>query len=195
MTCLPGETEERLRVISEMVEDFLNTRDMMVTTQQFLLDILSISDIRQEKPTKTPKLIISTDASITKNPGGTAFVGIVINMPGNRLQSFVKRVPSTTSNQAEYDAIYEGITTAFGFNNNPNMDVEVHSDSQMAVKQLRNEMNCNDEKLVNKRDNILELVKTLPVKVDFIWKPRCSTDAMKLADSLAHGAVKGCKTC
>jgi ribonuclease HI len=199
------DSKDRLEVLISMIEQQLESVDMLRSSEHFLKDLLEVARPKKKtepdffdggrnlKPTKQPKLIISTDASILHNPGGPAAVGIVIDMPRSKQQSFSKLTPSQTSNQAEYDAIYEGLTTLFNLFNNPGMDVEVHSDSQIAIKQLRAEIGCNDEGLLKRKDSILELVKALPVKIGFVWKPRCSTPAMKLADKLAYGLIQEIK--
>jgi ribonuclease HI len=194
--------QERLDVICEMIEDQLKF-DMLVSSQNFLVDLLSVGRPEKEKSEdfsrrgqtqqKQQKIIISTDASISENPGGIAAVGIVFDQPDQDTHSFSKYVPSKTSNQAEYDAIYEGLVTFFNLNNNPGMPVEVRSDSQIAIRQLNEEMKCRSEELIKKRDAIWELTEALPVEVEFVWRPRCSTPSMKLADKLAYEAVQATK--
>jgi ribonuclease HI len=198
------DNKDKLEVLISMIEQQLESVDMLCSSEHFLKDLLSVaraekkdepdfSDGGRQKKIKQPKLIISTDASILNNPGGPAAVGVVIDMPGVKQQSYAKLIPSQTSNQAEYDAIYEGLTTTFGLFNNPGINVEVHSDSQVTIKQLLSEYGCNDEKLLHRKESILELVKALPVKIEFKWRPRCSTASMKLADELAYNAIQEMK--
>jgi len=181
------DSKERLSVIFDMAARALKENDMLLSTAQLLKDIQSVTNFSPDN--SNPKVILSVDASITKNPGGKAVVAWVVEVPGEQPFSESKFVPSKTSNQAEYDAIYEGLVTFFALRNNPGIPVEVHSDSQIAVYQLNNQISCQDETLVRKKDNILELVTALPVNVTFVWRPRCSTNALKLADHMAHSAV------
>lgn len=132
------------------------------------------------------KIIISCDASITVNPGGDASVGFVIEHPDSETLKISKAVPSKTINQAEYDAVYEGLTTLFNLRNNTDLPVEVRSDSKLVIKQLNGEWQCKDQKLENKRQLIKELVKQLPTKITFVWLPRNSTPGLKLANDMAQ---------
>jgi ribonuclease H / adenosylcobalamin/alpha-ribazole phosphatase len=140
------------------------------------------------KPKMTEdKIYISCDASITVNPGGDAAVGFVIEHPDRETLKISKAVRSNTINQAEYDAIYEAITTLFNLRNNTHlMPVEIRSDSKLIIKQLKGEWKCKDEKLERKRQAILELVNQLPARIEFKWFPRNSTPALKLANDMAQ---------
>ena len=131
-------------------------------------------------------ITISCDASVKENPGGPASVGVVIQQPKQRQLSIAQDSRAKTNNQAEYDAIYFGLTTLVNLSNSPRYPVEIHSDSQLVIKQLNGTNECNEEKLQRKRDLIRELVSTIPTKISFVWKPRNSTPELKLANNLAQ---------
>ncbi len=175
----------------KMLNEYLTSADMLVSTKDFLLKLKECltEETQLEEEIKTqapPQVIISCDASIKQNPGGPASVGVVIQVPGKKDLEFGRLTPSTTNNQAEYDAVYIGLTTLFDLNNNPGCPVEVRSDSQLVIKQLKKDIECKDKKLSKRRDLILELAATLPVPVIFEWRPRNSTKELERANHLAQ---------
>ena len=182
------EAKDRLDAIKELIEKNLDSRSPVL-----LLELRSIANGTEEeedlsnllKVDQENKIIISCDASIKVNPGGPSSVGVVIEGHGNRLE-LSQGSPATSNNQAEYDAIYFGLTTLMNLSNNPGKSIEVRSDSQLVIRQLNGDIKCNDEKLAKRRDIILELVKVLPVPVSFQWRPRNSTPELKQANYLAQ---------
>ncbi len=188
---MPDEmSSDRLKVIVEMIDKQLRS-DMLVSTKTFLMKLKAVAEgkeiesVREVKSTPA-KIIISGDASIKNNPGGPASVGIIIEIPGRPNMEIAQPTPATTNNQAEYDAVYMGLTTLINLINNPGLPIEVRSDSQLVIRQLKKEIECNDKKLQNRRDTILELVSTIPVPVTFEWRPRNSTKELELANHLAQ---------
>jgi ribonuclease HI len=180
---------ERLRVIIEMIDQHLKS-DMLTSSRNFLGKIRAVAngdEIPSKEVKKEPsKIIISGDASIKVNPGGPASVGIVIEIPGRKIMQVAQPTPATTNNQAEYDAVYMGLTTLVNLINNPPAPITVRSDSQLVIRQLKKEIECNDKKLLSRRDAILELVNQIPVPVTFEWRPRNSTPELELANHLAQ---------
>ena len=144
------------------------------------------------QPIEAPSqhVIISCDASIKNNPGGPSAIGFVIRKPKEKPVGISKPSPAVTNNQAEYDAVYESLTTFFNLNNNPGCKVEVRSDSQLVIKQLKGEIKCQDTTLVKRRDAIREFIKALPVPVEFVWKPRNSTKDLEEANYLAQDLIE-----
>lgn len=183
---------DRINIALEMIRDYLK-KDMLVSTKDFLLrlkECLTIEDQPEEEVTSNPvteQIIISCDASIKENPGGPAAVGIVINNPriAKNLE-LARSTKATTNNQAEYDAVYTGLVTFVNLNNNPGMPIVIRSDSQLVIRQLKKEIQCQDKQLIKRRDLILELAGELPVPVTFEWRPRNSTTELELANHLAQ---------
>jgi len=185
------EANDRLETIVEMIYEHMSSADMLVSSQKVLTEIscvaLGVRPTREQRPLTRSHIIVSCDASIKKNPGGPASLGIVIEFPDNRPElSMSRQSKATTNNQAEYEAIYFALMSLFNLHNNPGSMVEVRSDSRLAIEQLNKEMECRDESLRNKRDIILEFVERLPVEVRFVWRPRNSTQALKKANYLAQ---------
>jgi len=142
--------------------------------------------------------IVSVDASIKKNPGGPASVGVVLDMPGtaNPHQSIGRCVPANTNNEAEYDAVYEAlgqlsslIMACLRFEK-----IEIHSDSQLVVKQLSGEYKSSIPRLTKRRDLILEKLEEMREipgfpTIEIKWYPRNSTLGLKLANDTAQDMI------
>lgn len=180
----------RLEAISELIN-----RNLDKTTPLLLLQVKAIAEGSEEelnqgtilkKKPKENKIIMSCDASIKVNPGGPSAVGAVVEFPNGEKLELSQGSNSTTNNQAEYDAIYFGLTTLMNLHNNPGVPIEIRSDSQLVIRQLSGDMKCKDEKLQKKRDIIRELVEAIPVPVKYVWRPRNSTAELKLANYLAQ---------
>lgn len=187
------EQKDRLDTIAEIVAYAMEDKgNMRVTDYNTLVKIHEVATDLSDIVITPPHLdhvIISCDASITENPGGQSAVGFVVQYKNKKPQGFSKKVPATTNNQAEYDAIYEGLTTFFNIHNNPQCTVEVRSDSRLVIEQLKGTMKCNDHQLQRRRDLILELVEALPVQVMWIWRPRNSTPALMEANYMAQNLI------
>jgi ribonuclease HI len=196
---------DRLDAIKEMVELAIVSDKNMSVNMKILLERISAvaqgkEDELQEEviSVKLDHIIISCDASITKNPGGQASIAFCIQDP-NREENFVqsKKLPNyiSTSNAAEYAAIYEAIATLLNVNYIPRHHVEIRSDSQLVIRQLQGKYKCNDENLAAKRDAILELLMDLPAfepgkpSFSFVWRPRCSTPELRLVNFEAQKAI------
>jgi len=197
------ETQERLRLAYGLVADLIATRreDLPVSVLKGLKTIRDVLDIEQYmldevreilKPVSSEdqdKIIISCDASITRNPGGRVAVGVVIRFPPEDKLDPIKLArctPSSTNNEGEYDAVYEGLVHLFNTHNRPKHEVVIRSDSKLVVNQLLGEWNINNDTLQRKCDSIHELVANGPVPVQIEWKPRNSTPDLTEANFLAQ---------
>lgn len=192
------ESIQRLQAIAELIDGALNSQvPMLVSTERLLERIQSIAlgtddDVAPRRRTMpvADHVIMSCDASITKNPGGKVAVGVVVESPGEEvieMADFMRK--SSTNNQGEYDAIYVGLTTLMSLRNNPGCEIEIRSDSKLVVDQLNGKIKCNDPELQKRRDLILELIAALPVPVSVQWYPRNSTPALLRANHLAQDAL------
>jgi ribonuclease HI len=200
------EARGRLEAIQEAIQTTLDSGTPMLTsTYDFLHMLLDITQpesawkissyqppISKNKDLKPNHIILSCDASITKNPGGEVAVGVVVEWPKNSPNTktgYSQRTRSTTNNQGEYDAIYIGISNLMNLHNNPGCELEVRSDSKLVIDQLTGKSKCNDPELQRRRDLILELIASLPVPVRFVWRPRNSTPALTEANYRAQDAL------
>jgi ribonuclease HI len=140
-------------------------------------------------------LIISCDASVKENPGGPAAIGIIIQFD-NRIEAITRFTKAKTNNQAEYDAVYESlgqlervIWSGLRFKS-----IQIHSDSQLIVKQILGQYKCSDPQLQRKKELIKEKMKELAQKyimppVRIRWFKRNSTKGLKLANDAAQDAL------
>jgi ribonuclease HI len=188
------ELQSRLDAIVELIDRQLDAKTQLLLLQVKSIalgleeDLESLSILKKQKPTR---IIISCDASIKKNPGGPASVGVVIQRPGEKNLELGQLTNATTNNLAEYDAVYFGLTSLVGLNPMKlDYEIEVRSDSQLTIRQLTGEMKCNDPKLQNKRDLVLDYVQNnLTNKVHFVWRPRNSTPELTMANYLAQDLI------
>ena len=146
-----------------------------------------------------PDVVISCDASITKNPGGEAAIAFVVRRRGMKPYDQCMAMPqANTANEAEYDAIYHAVEHVkdwpgkFG-----GMHIHIISDSQLAVYQLKGSWECKEPRLIRKKKFILELIDGLPdsdtrhekTRITSAWKPRNSTKDLKQANYIAQDAL------
>jgi ribonuclease HI len=192
--------ELKLEAIQNIISDHLASgRDMLLSTRKLLDEILSIieeseksmQDTEETKDELERHIVISCDASIKTNPGGPAAVGVVIRFPDANAQpvKFNRHTPALTNNEAEYDAIYEGLMFLANTVNRPRYPVVVHSDSQLVVKQLMKKYTINNAALQRKFDSIHALAKELPVPISIEWHARNSTPDLTEANFLAQDAI------
>lgn len=193
--------ETRLKTIINMIDESFNeNKPVMLHTAKLISDLREVASgdkeiKKDEHIDKTIEIaaqrtikhvIISCDASIKINPGGPASVGVVIEQNKKKDLELVRHSKSNTNNQAEYDAIYFGLTCFLNVCNNPQALIEIRSDSQVIVSQLNGEMKCHDQVLKQKRDSIWKLAKACPSPIKFEWRPRNSTPGLKKANYLAQ---------
>jgi ribonuclease HI len=190
-------TDNKLHKIDDMITDYLASgRDMLVSTQRLLNGILDTIRSEEDMPTTEPlqevipSIIVSCDASIKTNPGGPAAVGVVIRFPDrSEPVSIARAVPALTNNEAEYDAIYEGLVFLANTVNRPQYPIIVRSDSQLVVNQLKGQFTINQPTLSRRFNSIHELAAALPVPVEIQWHPRNSTPDLTTANFIAQDVL------
>lgn len=124
------------------------------------------------------------------NPGGIACYAFVIRRDGRSIHSdygiaaepFSK---DATNNVAEYMALAKALEwlIANGLNNSGR--VEVKSDSQLVVKQLRGEYKIKSQRIIPLYRQVLLLQSRFPDGVEIRWVPR---EENKEADGLTNRA-------
>jgi ribonuclease HI len=202
MAVKKSQLEARLKTIINMVDEAFNKdQPMMIHTFMLLKHVREVASgkevLVEEAETinetistaaqrKIKHVVVSCDASIKKNPGGPAAVGVVIERDDVEPAELAQHCKAVTNNQAEYDAIYFGLSSLVNITNNPQTLVEIRSDSQVVVSQLNGDMECHDETLKHKRDMIWALARSFPSPIKFEWRPRNSTPALEKANFLAQ---------
>lgn len=148
--------------------------------------ILAIDDAQEAVPVNENLILISCDGSIVKNPGGPSAIGFTVQQPKLNLQQQGMQTKAKTNNEAELDAIYSGLNFLMGVNPSPLHPIEVESDSQFVVDLINGKKNTKIDRLVKKRDYIIELKNKFSQKVTFVWRRRNSTKGLALANRLAQ---------
>lgn len=152
---------------------------------QIIRDLLDrLLTVQPNYPQET--VIISCDGSILKNPGGRCTVGVVILAPGNPSLELSEFTPSTTNNEAEFDAVYLGLSTVMAMYPSNVFPIQIESDSKVVVESLRGNYKLKEDRLARRRDVILELARHIERGVTFVWRKRNSTPALKRANALAQ---------
>lgn len=190
------ELQDRLRAIAQIVDRIeIDKLPVINFIYDRLNKIRSIARSTEEslvnkvERKKLDHIIISCDASIKKNPGGQASAGFVIQIPDKKPIKNAILVPGTTSNQAEYDAIYSSLQMVFGILKPYKTQIEVRSDSLLVIRQLCGDWECKDKKLKRRRDMIWQSIDPaddIGVTINFQWFPRNSTPELEEANFLAQ---------
>lgn len=140
------------------------------------------------------KIVLYTDGGSRGNPG-IAGAGVVIkDYNGTTIKKVAKPLGIVTNNEAEYQAIIVGLETLkriYGSGKIKNYHIEIRSDSELVVSQLKGEYQVKEEKLMPLFIKIWNLqVKDLP-KITFSHIPR---EQNSEADALANEAMDQGKT-
>jgi len=134
------------------------------------------------------KIIIYTDGGSRGNPGEGAIGVVFSDERGKVLKTFNQAIGIVTNNDAEYQALILALKKAkalFGKDKIKNMTVEIRSDSELLVKQMKGEYKVLEpsmQKLFLEAWNLKVGLKN----IDFIAVPR---EANKLADRLVNEAL------
>lgn len=94
------------------------------------------------------------DGASRGNPGPAAIGWVIVTGDGIVTEGS-KRIDDTTNNRAEYEGLIHALSVAdsYGFD-----EVEVRSDSELLVKQVRGEYDTNDPALRERRVRARELL-------------------------------------
>jgi len=97
------------------------------------------------------KIIIYADGASRGNPGPAAAGLVFCNQKGQCFKKFAEYLEDNlTNNQAEYQAVIFGLEkfkAIFGKKLAKNTEIELKSDSELLIKQLRGEYKILDEKI------------------------------------------------
>lgn len=96
------------------------------------------------------KLIIYIDGGSRGNPGPAAFGVVLATEKGIALKKYSQYIGSATNNEAEYQGLIFALKKAkalFGKDKISRLLVEIRSDSELLVKQMRGEYKILDSKI------------------------------------------------
>jgi ribonuclease HI len=96
------------------------------------------------------KIIIYTDGGSRGNPGPAAIGVIFCNEKNQVIKKYSDYLGETTNNEAEYQAVVfalEKFKALFGKKLAKSTEIELRSDSELLIKQLKGEYKILDEKI------------------------------------------------
>ncbi len=134
------------------------------------------------------KIIINIDGGSRGNPGEGAIGAVFSDEQGRVVKKYSQAIGVCTNNEAEYQALILALKKAkafFGKDKIKNMTVEIRSDSELLVKQMRGEYKVLEPSIQSLFLTAWNLKVELK-NIDFIRVPR---EANKLADRLVNEAL------
>ena len=131
---------------------------------------------------KVKRLVIFTDGAAEPNPGPAAIGVIIKDEQGRLVASISRRIGHATNNQAEYRAIIAALERAISLGVNR---VEMHSDSELVVKQINGKYRVKKPALKPLHQRVKQLVGSLE-SFTITHIPR---EQNTEADNLAHLAL------
>ena len=129
------------------------------------------------------KLIIHTDGVSRGNPGRAAIGAIIRDEKGGLVASISQSIGRATNNQAEYRAIIAALEEALPLDAN---EVELNSDSELVVKQVKGQYRVRKEDL----RPLYQRVKQLQSKLKGFKIKHIPRQRNREADKLANAALK-----
>jgi len=87
---------------------------------------------------------------------GEAAIGFTLQIEGEPRMEFAERIGRATCNEAEYQSLISGLSTALEIGVD---EITVRGDSQLVVRQIRGEWRTNKQHLRILRDETNELIE------------------------------------
>ena len=131
---------------------------------------------------KSKRLIVYTDGGSRGNPGPAGIGVVIFDSKKKKLKEFYKYLGETTNNNAEYNALIQGLEEAKNLGAD---EVVVKLDSELVVKQLNGEYrvkNSDIKPLFEKTVSVLKNFKSFEIQ-------HIDREKNKEADKLANKAI------
>jgi ribonuclease HI len=125
---------------------------------------------------------LSTDGGARGNPGPAAYGYVLEDEDGTVLAAHGERIGIATNNVAEYSALIAGLEKALELGLD---EVEVVSDSELMVKQMRGEYRVKNEAL----QELWSQARRLAGRVGSVGYTAVRREHNKLADTLVNEAL------
>ncbi|MDI6591735.1 MAG: ribonuclease HI family protein [Patescibacteria group bacterium] len=139
------------------------------------------------------KIIIYTNGGSRGNPGPAAIGVVFCNEKGQTIKKYSMFLGDTTNNQAEYQAAIFALKkfkALFGKKLAKNTEIELRSDSELLIRQLRGEYKILDEKIQPLFLEIWNLrLDFRKVKFKLISREK-NKEADRLANEILNSQVK-----
>ena len=123
-----------------------------------------------------------TDGGARGNPGPAAFAYVLVRDDGEQLDARGEYIGHATNNVAEYSALIGGLEAAIALGVS---ELEVVSDSELMVKQMRGEYKVKNEALKELNEHAARLAR----KLDRVRYTAVRREHNKLADQLVNDAL------
>jgi len=130
------------------------------------------------------RVVIFTDGAAEPNPGPAAIGVIIKDKQGRLITSISQRIGRATNNQAEYRAIIAALEHAITLGAN---QVEIHSDSELVVRQVNGEYRVKKVTL----KPLYQQVKQLQSQLKGFTITHIPRHQNTEADNLANKALSG----
>jgi ribonuclease HI len=130
------------------------------------------------------KAVLFTDGGARGNPGPAAYGFVLESEDGDLLAAVGAAIGEATNNVAEYSGLIAGLTRAA---EEGVTDLEVRSDSELMVKQMRGEYRVKNERLRPLSIEAARIERQL-ARVRYVHVPR---EKNELADRLVNEALDG----
>jgi ribonuclease HI/pterin-4a-carbinolamine dehydratase len=172
------------------IKNSYNTVEVWLTThsaggvtekdQKFVQKINNILVKKAEKPSIGPVIAkLFTDGGSRGNPGPAATGVVIMDMEDNVVKKSSNYLGLTTNNQAEYQALCEGLQLALSLGIK---ELSVYMDSELIIKQINGFYKIKNADLKPHYDKVQALVKEF-TKITFTHVPRAIN---KLADEMVN---------
>jgi len=136
----------------------------------------------ENKIKKGDILQIYTDGASRGNPGPSAYAFVFVSKNDKKvIYKEADYLGETTNNKAEYHAIINALDKAAEYTRG---DIEVYSDSQLAIKQINREYRIKNDELQKLCDKVYSL-KERYASVKFIHVPR-ENEFIRIADKMCN---------
>ena len=123
-----------------------------------------------------------TDGGARGNPGPAAFGYVLLREDGEQLDARGQYIGHATNNVAEYSAMLAGLESAIALGVT---ELEVVSDSELMVKQMRGEYKVKNEAL----KELQGAAATLARRLGRVTYTAVRRESNKLADQLVNDAL------
>jgi probable phosphoglycerate mutase len=130
------------------------------------------------------RVVLYTDGGSRGNPGPAAFGFVLEADDGTILAAEGEPIGEATNNVAEYRGLVAGLSRAYELGV---PEVEVRSDSELLVKQMRGEYRVKNPALRTLSLEAAQLARTIG-RVEYVHVPR---ERNELADRLVNEALDG----
>lgn len=128
------------------------------------------------------KIIIYSDGAARGNPGKAGIGGLILGDENQKLLTVSEYIGETTNNVAEYKALILCLESSASLGA---VDIVIHLDSQLIVRQLQGLYRVKDQKLKPLYEKTKSLLRSYK-KVDIFHIERSEN---KEADKLANQAI------